>query len=253
MTVATLRLGSLHLIGRLDLGYRGGKITTMRALRNESDLVRAVRNSALALAAVSGAYWFSVRPWHLRWGASDAEVARRWPGDEFVPAPHTRSVRAITVNAPAERVWPWIMQVDRERGGFYSYSWLENLIGANIHNVYHLIPGLPARQPGDTVWMAPREKFGGMGRMVVATITPERSMVLVPPVDAEGAVSGGVAEGVWAFNLDPRPDGTTRLVMLSLASKMRLPDLFFWEPAHFVMERKMMLTIKRLAEDRGPR
>jgi hypothetical protein len=91
-----------------------------------------------------------------------------------------------------------------------------------------------------------------MGRMVVATITPERSMVLVPPVDAEGVVSGGVAEGVWAFILDPRPDGTTRFVMLSLASRMRLPDLFFWEPVHFVMERKMMLTIKRLAEQRGP-
>jgi hypothetical protein len=140
----------------------------MRALRRESDLVRAVGNSALALAAVSGAYWFSLRPRHLRWGASDAEVARRWPGDEFVPSPHTRSVRAVTVNAPAERVWPWIMQVDRERGGFYSYTWLENLIGANIHNKEHMQPGknvdhwvFPVRAPA---LPAQRSLGGGFGR-----------------------------------------------------------------------------------------
>ena len=74
------------------------------------------------------------RPWHLRWGATDAEVARRWPGDELVANPATRAVRAVTVDAPAATIWPWIMQVGRERGGFYSYTWLENLIGADIRN-----------------------------------------------------------------------------------------------------------------------
>lgn len=77
--------------------------------------------------------------------------------------PFARTVPALTVNAPPKRVWPWIMQIGRDRGGFYSYTWLENLIGADIHNIYHLLPGLPDRQPGDTVWMAPPEKLGGMG------------------------------------------------------------------------------------------
>ena len=112
---------------------------------------RALGKPALAVAVAAGAYSLALRPWHLRWGATDAEVARRWPGDELVPNPSTRAVRAVTVNAPASRVWPWIMQVGRERGGFYSYTWLENLIGANIRNVYQLIPGLPDRQAGDTV------------------------------------------------------------------------------------------------------
>jgi len=211
-------------------------------------LTRALGKPALAVAAAAGAYALALRPWHLRWSATDAEVARRWPGDELVPNPSTRAVRAVTVNAPPSRVWPWIMQVGRERGGFYSYTWLENLIGANIRNVYQQIPGLPDRQASDTVWIAPRDRFGGMARMIVAAVHFQRAMVLVPPTDAEHVRSERAAEGVWSFNLEPASDHTTRFVMLSLAAKPRIPDRVFWEPAHFVMERKMMLTIKSLAE-----
>jgi len=146
-------------------------------------------------------------------------------------------VRAVTVNAPAADVWPWIMQVGRERGGFYSYTWLEILIGAEIRNVDQLIPGLPARRAGDTVWMGPRDRFRGMARMIVAKVDPSRAMVLVPPT--EGVLREGTAEGVWSFILEPASDHTTRLVMLSLAAKARIVDLVFWEPA-----------IKRLAETR---
>jgi hypothetical protein len=204
-------------------------------------LVRALGTPAL-VATAAGAYALAFRPWHLRWGATDAEVALRWPGDELVPDPWTRAVRALTVNAPAARVWPWIMQVGRERGGFYSYTWLENLIGGDIRNVYQLIPGLPDRQVGETVWMGPRDRFGGRARMMVAQVQFQRAMVLVPPTDVEH---------VWSFVLEPASDHVTRFVMLSLAAKPRIVDRVFWELAHFVMERKMMLTIKHLAEKVG--
>ena len=207
-----------------------------------------MRIPALTLAAAASAYWLALRPWYLRWGATDVDVARQWPGDELIVAPWMRAIRAVTVHAPAENVWPWIMQVDRERGGFYSYTWLENLIGADIHNVEQLIPGLPDRQAGDTVWMGPRDKFHGMARMVVAKVDPHRAMVLVLPTDAERLRHGGAPETVWSFILEPASEHTTRFVMLSLAAKPRIADLLFWEPAHFVMERRMMLTIKRLAE-----
>jgi hypothetical protein len=207
----------------------------------------ATRKGALILGLLAAGYWLAARPGHLRWGATDADVARRWPGDELVDRPYARAVRAITIEAPADAVWPWIMQIGRDRGGFYSYTWLENLVGADIHNVDHLMPGLPDRQPGDTVWMAPAEKFGGMGRMVVASVIPQRAMVLVPPGDADPARSRP-AEGAWSFILDPVSERATRLVMLSLAARPRLADLIFWEPAHFVMERKMMRTLKSLAE-----
>jgi hypothetical protein len=143
------------------------------------------------------------------------------------------------------------MQVGRDRGGFYSYTWLENLIGADIHNVYHLIRDLPDRRPGDTVWMGPPDRFGGLARMSVAMIVPHRAMVLVPPPGVDRASTDVMADGVWSFVLDTGLEASTRLVLLSLASRLRLADLLFWEPAHFVMERRMMLTIKRLAKDRS--
>jgi hypothetical protein len=212
------------------------------------------RGGVPLLGAAATAYWFLVRPWHFHWGATAAEVSRRWPGDELVVQPRTRAVRAVTIEAPPSRIWPWIMQVGRDRGGFYSYTLLENLIGADIHNVYRLIPGLPERQPGDTVWMGPEDRFGGQARMVVAKVVRERAMVLVMPGDARRvATDGRVREGVWAFALDPVDENRTRLVMLSLGADApsrarRVADLLFWEPAHFVMERRMMLTLKRLAE-----
>jgi hypothetical protein len=214
--------------------------------------------AASPVAAAAALYWFVARPRLLRWGASDAEVSRTWPGDELVERPSARGVRALTVDAPAAAIWPWIMQVGRDRGGFYSYTWLENLIGADIHNVYALMPGLPERQPGDTVWMGPENRFGGQARMVVAKVIRERALVLVMAADADRVMAGGLArEGAWAFALDPIAEERTRLVMLSLGAswagwRRRAADLLFWEPAHFVMERRMMLTIKRLAEAQGP-
>jgi len=227
---------------------------TIPAPRVAASALRAGRGVALAGAAAA-AYWFIVRPWHFRWGATAAEVSRRWPGDDLVARPRTRAVRAVAIEAPPSGIWPWIMQVGRDRGGFYSYTWLENLIGADIRNVYRLIPGLGDRQPGDTVWMGPEDRFGGQARMVVASVVPERAMVLVLPGDAQRvAAEGRAREGVWSFVLDRVAENQTRLVMLSLGAEVASPsrrtaDLLFWEPAHFIMERRMMLTIKRLAEE----
>jgi hypothetical protein len=221
--------------------------------------VLPLAGAVLPLAAAAVVYGSLVRPRLLRWGATDAEVTRRWPGDDMVEAPSARGVRAVTIDAPPEAVWPWIMQVGRDRGGFYSYTWLENLIGADIHNVYSPIPGLADREAGDTVWMGPENRFGGQARMVVARVIAGRAMVLVMPGDADRVLTGGRArEGAWAFALDSRSENQTRLVMLSLGPSApgrarRAADLLFWEPAHFVMERRMMLTIKRLAEEGAAR
>jgi hypothetical protein len=76
----------------------------------------------------------------LRWGATAAEVARRLPGDELIPHPASVSTRAITIQAPVERVWPWVLQTGQERGGLYSYQWLENLFGSDIHNADRIMP-----------------------------------------------------------------------------------------------------------------
>ena len=73
-------------------------------------------------------------------------------------------------------------------------------------------------------------------------------MVLVPPRDADSARRGGPVDGAWSFVIDPVGDRASRLVMVSLAARRRVADVIFWEPAHFVMERRMLLGIKARAE-----
>src|SRR5439155_27044315 len=104
------------------------------------------------------------------WGATSAEVTARYPGDEFTPDARNVSTRAITVNAPADAVWPWLQQIDQQRGGFYSYRWLENLVGCRMPKIERLVPEWHERIVGEEVWMTPPDRLGGKGHMVVAGV-----------------------------------------------------------------------------------
>ena len=95
---------------------------------------------AAAAAAAASVYWFVVRPWHLRWGATDAEVARALPGDELVPDAKISSTHAITIRAAPAEVWPWLVQLGQGRGGFYSYDWIEDAMGLEIHSADRILP-----------------------------------------------------------------------------------------------------------------
>jgi hypothetical protein len=80
--------------------------------------------SLLGAAAVA-ACLVVVRPWHLRWEATDEEVARSWPGDELLPRPKLRTTPAVTMAASPAKIWPWLVQIGQGRGGFYSYDWIK--------------------------------------------------------------------------------------------------------------------------------
>ncbi|MFY9781227.1 MAG: hypothetical protein WAJ85_12060 [Candidatus Baltobacteraceae bacterium] len=210
--------------------------------------------AAAALGLATSAYGLVVRPKLLTWGSDPRDLDREWPGDALTPTPHSVATRAIEIDAPAADVWPWILQVGQDRGGFYSYTWLENLFGAQITNSESLLPDYEKRKVGDTVWLAARKAYGGRARMLIAQLEAPRSMVLVYPNDADAFIGEGRAVyGTWAFILDPLDEGRTRLVMRTRAGEWdsnarRLLDFAFWEPAHFVMETRMMRTIKALAE-----
>lgn len=73
------------------------------------------------------------------------------PGDELLPAPTVVSTQAITINAPAESIWPWLVQLGKDRGGLYSYTVIENLFGLGIHNTDRVIPELQNLAVGDRV------------------------------------------------------------------------------------------------------
>jgi hypothetical protein len=201
-------------------------------------------------AATLATLAMALRPWFLRWGATDEELSRTWPGDEMAPTPASLATRAVTIHAPAEEVWPWILQIGQGRGGFYSYTWLENLFGARIHNADRILPECQSRKVGDTVWMTPSERYGGKGCMRVARLDPGRAMVLVSPDDYDTVVKTGVAPlGIWSFILDPVDERTTRLIVCSRSGPKEGPGRYLiFDPAHFIMERKMMLGIRDRAE-----
>src|SRR4030042_3984998 len=94
-------------------------------------------------------YLMAVFPWMLKWGATEVESSMSLPGDEVVPTPMYCSTRAIMIEAPVEDVWPWIAQLGQDPGGFYSYSWLENMLLADIHNARAINPDWLERRGGE--------------------------------------------------------------------------------------------------------
>jgi hypothetical protein len=222
--------------------------TTARPLH---PLARAAAVAAV-VAALVALLLGVMRPWYVRWGASDAEVAGALPGDELWPGFLRQETRALSVAAPPGEVWPWIAQLGQDKGGFYSYELLENLVGARMRNADRLL-GLPAPRPGERVWMAPPDAFGGTGWAVLERVEPERVLALLVHEGADPAPTGS-----WVFVLQPEGAGT-RLLLRGRAGRpglegwgSRAVRLVLFEPIHFVMERRMMLGIAERAEGRPP-
>ena len=206
------------------------------------------------LAGLLFSYLYIVRPWHLHWGATHLDRIAVLPGDALSPYASAVVTHAVNIDAPAETVWHWLVQIGQDRGGFYSYSFLENLVGCNMRNTFRIVPEWQHRAIGDTVWFGSPKRFGGRAHMIAALVEPMRTMVLATPADWELIRAG--KEGLdttWAFALQRKGANTTRLIArLRSAANVtlwqRVINFFFWELTHFVMERKMLLNIKKLAE-----
>jgi len=97
-----------------------------------------------------GVYLRFIRPWQLRWGATDEEVARAVPGDDVVKSPTFNATRAVTINAQPEEIFPWLVQIGFKRAGWYSYDWLDN---AGIHSAEHILPEFQHLAVGDMIPM----------------------------------------------------------------------------------------------------
>ena len=212
--------------------------------------------TAAAMSAAAAAYALVLRPRHLRWGATEAETLRPLPGDDLVPAPRVNATHAVTIQARSSNIWPWLAQIGQGRGGFYSYTWIERMIGADIENTDRILPEHQELKAGDTIPF-----FKGVGPPV-ALIEPGRYLVLGGKIDAQSegpfALKGAGPEAYmafsWLFYLEPAGENTTRLI-----ERFRLDWNQSWqnavymhgflEPGAFVMERKMLLGIKQRAED----
>jgi hypothetical protein len=213
----------------------------------------ALRLTGVA-AAVAGLG--ALRRRELRWGATDEEVRAELPGDTIVPRPVWHATRAITVDASPAAVWPWLVQMGQGRGGLYSYDFLENLAGLDIHSVDRVVPELQHLAVGDHVPLAPGQKS-----MVVALLEPDHALVLSVADPQTGLALGtspggaGVA-GSWAFVVRPHGEGKTRLVhRFRFGARRRalgaLGYALLIEVPHFVMEWRMLRGIKARAEARA--
>jgi hypothetical protein len=200
-------------------------------LRPREGLARLLRPLVILGALLPWAYAFLIRPWHLRWGATDEDFSKPLPGDELVPDPGIESTRAISVNAPVEEVWPWLAQIGQDRGGFYSYEWLENLAGCRMRNADRIHPAWQHREVGEIVFLHPATG------MKVATFEAGRAIVL---------------EGWGAFVVEPIDEESTRVLLRTRVPRGAvLYYLLGIEIPHFIMEQRMLKGIKERAEMRG--
>jgi len=180
------------------------------------------------------------------WGADEDDLVAELPGDDLVQTNTPRTTRTVMIDAPVTDVWPWLAQIGEDRGGFYSYSWLERAVGADIHNANTVNPRWQDLRVGDTVWLARR--YGEGARQVVAAVQPLSHLVLMSPDDYEAVMRGSKATGFWGFYLDNH-GGRTRLLVRGVGGAVGHAA---FDIPHFLMEQKMMRGIRDRAERRPP-
>jgi hypothetical protein len=195
------------------------------------------RVGVLALTAV---YWLPVRRWFSRWGTTPAERARLMPGDALIPDATETSMQAITVHAPPENIWPWLVQIGYQRGGLYSYDWLDRIFGfLDRPSATRILPEFQHLAVGDTI------AWGRAGtELTTGVVDPPRALAL--SFEQRGF------KWVWQFGLYPLDEHRTRFVT---RGSERVPANPLWwlgmrimEPASFIMTRRFLFGVKERAE-----
>jgi hypothetical protein len=229
---------TMRTIGLIVLGCGVASVAVLTTLIVWRGPVAGILLGIVIAAAVIGAYVAVIGPWQRRWGATQEEITRALPGDELLRPDAPSTTRAITIKATPPLVFPWLMQIGYGRGGWYSYDWIDN---DGRPSVARIEPELQRLRVGDRIEMLP-----GMGP-VVQEIRPGHHIVSAGETDS------------WCLLLEPTADGTRLISRWRQDWQKRLPT-FVWialaDPGAFVMEQKMLRTIRDLAEgaaDKRPR
>jgi hypothetical protein len=214
----------------------------------------SARGAVAAISGLVGIYALVVRPRLLRSGATDEEVRAEYPGADLIPGGKRGATMAVTIDAPPSAVWPWLVQMGCDRGGWYSWDRLDN---AGISSAERIHPGWQDVSVGDRMLSTP----SGATWFEVAALEPERFLALRAPIDLHGGRpfdTKGLRprlynDSVWCFQLNELPDGRTRLVVSGYAAQrpralLAIADFLFWEPAHWIMQRRQFTNLKRRAE-----
>jgi hypothetical protein len=205
-----------------------------------SNVLKAVRLRyaipfVLLLTAV---YLTVIHPWMRNWGSTEAEQQMALPGDDLIPHLSGKTTKAITIYAPSDIVWQWLVQIGQGRAGFYSYDWLANLTGADIHSADEIHPEWQHLTVRDGWRTVPANYLGGVGKDAaspVLMIEPGRVLVL---------------EMFGAHVLLPIGEGSTRLIVRGESGPSNFLMTMIVDPIVFTMERRMLLGLKARAEGR---
>ena len=195
---------------------------------------RIALGTAAAGAGLLAVYAKLVRPRAMRWGATEEEAARPLPGDEVVARADYVATRAITIDAPPQDVWPWLVQIDSGRAGWYTYDRMDN---AGVPSATEIIAELQQLQVGDLIPMVAGKDIG----VRVKELEPDRRMLWW---DVKGEYS-------WEWLLEP-VDGRTRLIQrLRVTRHPWTPKMLYELVAangDVVMQRKLLRGVKQRAE-----
>jgi hypothetical protein len=198
----------------------------------DKTLFRSLGWGAVGAAA---AYIWIIRPWHLRWGATDEEVERTMPGDDVVLQPTFNATRGVTITANPEDIWPWLLQLGSKRAGFYSYDWIDN---AGIPSSELILPEFQQISLADFIPMTPDGKQG----MWVKDFKANEYILWW---DKKG-------NATWLWQLLPLDNANTRLITrLRVKYDWTPPWVFYYlvqDVGDIVMMRKCLLGIKRRVE-----
>jgi hypothetical protein len=193
----------------------------------------------LVIFTFAALYWFPIRRWMGRWGTTPSDLSRVMAGDGLIADPTYSGTMAVIVNARPEDIWPWLVQMGYQRGGLYSYDWLDRLFGfLDRPSTARILPEFQHLAVGDEI------PLGRGPGWPVASMEPPRALVL----DMRNM---GSIDWVWQFGLYTVDEKQTRLV-----SRSRVHARTIWarlltsaiEPAGFIMTRRMLLGLKQRAE-----
>jgi proline iminopeptidase len=212
------------------------------------------RHVVATVAGFAGIYALAVRPRLVRSGATDEEVQSDYPGTDLIPNGHRGATMAVTIDAPPSAVWPWLVQMGCDRGGWYSWDRLDN---AGVSSAERIHPEWQDVAAGDRMLSTP----SGATWFEVAALEPERFLALRAPIDLHGGRpfdTKGLRprlynDSVWCFQLKELPGHRTRLVVSGYAAQrpralLAIADLLFWEPAHWIMQRRQFANLRRRTE-----
>lgn len=195
--------------------------------------------TVLVILVFAALYWFPLRWWMSRWGATATDLARAMAGDALLVNPTYSGTMAVTVDAAPEHIWPWLAQIGYQRGGLYSYDWLDRLFGyLDRPSATRILSEFQHLAVGDAI------PLGRGPSWPVAVVEPNRALVL------DMRNMGGF-DWVWQFGMYPMDERRTRLVSRScLRTRTVWARLATYgiEPAGFVMTRRMLLGLKQRAE-----